>query len=105
MTPDIYYRYEDWQFDDPLDIELPKPIELKVIATTPKGVRVAQFYTNKLHLIIHSHKKKYAYPTAIEALKSYIARKEKQLQIIAQQIETTEQRLAVANELQKKVQQ
>lgn len=61
-----YYRYEDWQFTvdlEPIKV-IPAPDTYYVIATTPMGVRIAQYpWRTKSKLIIHTHKKKFAYPT------------------------------------------
>lgn len=84
-----YYRYEDWHFTTPFEpIEtVPSPTTYYVVATTPKGVRIALYpLGTKSKLVIHTHKKKFAYPTKEEALISFLWRKKKQKEILNTQL-------------------
>jgi len=103
--PQIYWREIDAQMGDgALAISL---CPFAVWRHTPKGVWVIPqwmynrgwddvFLQGAAHLIIHTTGKKYAYPTKEEARKSYIIRKQREIQHAAKQHDKAVKLLAIA---------
>lgn len=110
ITPqvgDTWYRYEERrygvvnEFDDVVSsyVQL-QLIELKVTRVTPKGVWVTQFMTKRF--VLTAANKRYALPTAGEALESFIARKARQIRILESQTKNArEAQLLAQHELAK----
>lgn len=111
---DVWYRYVD---DLRIGLDEYSPSEMRVseltyrvLSVTPKGVWVADdtrstygyvrscygFIQGK-RFILKNATARYAYPTKEMALKSYIARKKRQISILSAQIKTAKDALAIAN--------
>ena len=90
---EIYYRYEDFRQAAPMD-EYESPtgegrpdIQLfifKVLRHTPKGVVIDLDGGDRF--ILSAARKRFACPTKEEAMESFLARKNKQLEILRSQI-------------------
>jgi hypothetical protein len=117
-----YYRYNDgmaYQDQDYklIDLELK---EYEIIKETKCGIWIRfpekdrylfnpiehiqgkKFILEKYSYYDTSIKKKYAWPTKEEALISYIARKEKQIAILENQLQNAKEFLTLAKEMQNK---
>lgn len=80
--PQVYYRYDCHHFEYHSQI---RAQELVVIRVTPRGVWVSDYGRKKF--VLNDAKKKYACPTKEMALASFIARKERQIDILTAQLE------------------
>lgn len=92
---EIWYRYEDRlysagvdEFDNPLG-----PAQLRVVLNqffvdrhTPKGVWLTMGLGDK-RFVLHSARKKFAHPTKEDALRGFIARKERQASIYGARVD------------------
>jgi hypothetical protein len=97
-----YYRIEGWA-----SLEGLQELELHaffVVKETPRGVRIAPDYCATYpaetiaalsKLVIHSHARKYAYPSIVEARAAYLTRTKYWLRFLRRDIETATQRLAL----------
>jgi len=105
-----YYRYDDDPFWDEeynvIDLELK---QYEVLSETKCGVwikftKIGHWENGKKFIlekgVNHFTRKRFAWPTKDEALISYIARKEKQIAILKNQLENAREFLAKAKEMQ-----
>jgi hypothetical protein len=81
---------------------------LPVVRHTPCGVYVKHawtddYITHKPKLVIHSHKKKYAYPTKEQALTNFVLRTERRIEILKRQIKQAEEAFKVGLKMLNKV--
>jgi hypothetical protein len=93
---DKLYRYEDAIYSggvDEWDNPLPgyvrvKLVELEVVKVTPKGVWINRARCKKFVLL--TARKRYAAPSKEEALKDFLARKNRQLSILKNRVANVE---------------
>lgn len=95
-----WYRVVDGRYAAPLD-EWERPlgsgrafvtlISLRVIKTTPKGVRLEDG-----RFVLRDARKRYACPTETEAWESWFARKQRQLTILEAQVDQVYEVLGLA---------
>lgn len=101
MTTEIWYRYEDYDYEVGLLGQPSKALillrEFEVLRTTPKGVWLKMGVEQK-RFVLRDAIKRYACPTKEEARISFIARKEKQLKIVKDQVIAIESALAQAKD-------
>lgn len=80
--PENVYRYEDClHFEDEVRLRL---LVLPVVGETPQGLWV--MYKGRRRWMGSNTTRKFACPTKVEALKSFLARKDKQLAILEYQM-------------------
>lgn len=93
-TGAVWYRLDIVRYAGPVDewgdVSGPgrtdiRKYEYPVIKNTPKGVWLAVYGDAKF--VLRDARKRYACPTIEEALKSFIARKKKQIAILSSRIE------------------
>jgi len=99
---EIYYRYDanihyDWNGNLNPDGSFLFYHECQVIRKTKCGVWV--YYYGEEKLVIHSHKKKFAYPNKKAALESYYLRKERQVKILETQLAKAKVSLALTKDI------
>ena len=82
-----YYRFEFAGYGLRVD-------KYHVIKETEKGVWVG--WECEKHFILHSSRKKFAYPTKMEALIGFRKRKRRELEILRDRIEKSEKALWLA---------
>lgn len=100
--PENYYRYQEFryshgvdQFDDPLpgyDLKV-ELLTFDVLKKTSKGVWIGNLATGQFgskKFILNSARKKYACPTKIDALASFLARKYRHRAILKKQLKDVE---------------
>ena len=106
MIGDIWYRYMETQYAAPLD-EYERPMgngsvqinlnEYKVIKETPKGVwlgyDIGISFSNWKRFVLLNSRKRFACPTKVEAMVSFIARKRAQIRIYKARLESAEMAL------------
>ena len=103
---DLWYRYEDIRYAPPLD-EFDMPIgggsvgimlrEYRVVKATPRGVWLEHdnwLFDPEPKFVLQDSRKRFACPTIIEAKESFIARKNKQIRILAEQLSNAKDALA-----------
>lgn len=96
-----YYRYESQIFNYGVHIVC---YEYKVIKETPKGVWIANEYYDGdtwcwKKFILNNAKKQWACDSKAKALYSFIRRKERQISILTQQLDTAKQAAAKARDM------
>lgn len=101
------YRYEDVQYHpgvDENDNPLPGPgrvsvylITFKVTKTTPKGVWIAN--SGRRRFVLLGATRQYASPTKEEALKSFIRRKYRYIEILNSKKERAEKALSIGKQM------
>jgi hypothetical protein len=103
--PKRLYRYEDiayvsgsdeWDYptsDYTLKVEL---LEYQVLKRTRKGVWINYKYGGRKRFVLLNARKKFAYATKEEALKSFIARKKSQIKILKDKLDRAERALYIA---------
>jgi len=82
-----FYRYEEVNYHE-IGIRLNERV-FELIKETPKGYWIDLFPDmgwNEKKWVSSTAKKRYAYPTKEEALSSFIARKERQIEILKAQL-------------------
>lgn len=106
----VYYRYRDYLVSKGVDPETEASYgshveldcdEYKVLRTTPKGVWI-ELYDGQERFVRNDSRKKFAHPTQEEALDSFIARKERQISILAAQRRSAKEALIKASTLRMK---
>ena len=87
----VLYRYDYMiSYDDYYDIH-PSPeiklllVDFNVVKHTPTGYKIDMGYNTKQKFVVSAGKKRYAYPTKEEALRSLIARKRVHIKILNRQ--------------------
>lgn len=107
------YRYEGIKYSwgvDPYDNPLPGyrlEVVLKeysILKRTPKGFWIGYAFGGggKFKFILANAKKKYAHKTKEAAAESFIARKERQIAILKDQLKCAERELEIFNHQQKR---
>lgn len=102
MSTNTYYRvsvehYWDGKHDNDGSFETLQEVENiyfeehQVEKATPRGVRLCNGT-----LVIHSWRKRYAYPTKQEALTAFIARRRRQVAILTAQLARAQDELRLA---------
>lgn len=99
MEPEVWFRYEDFRVSNGVDewenslgshtaIRL---VKLRVVKHTPKGVRLEDG-----KVVIKDHHKKYALPTKELALESFLARKNREIEIYTCRIQHAKEAIELA---------
>lgn len=99
---EVWYRFEDRlvssgtdEFDNPLGSYVEVSLRtFQVLKHTPKGVWLSTFSGRRF--VLNGSRKRYACPTSAEALKSFNARKTRQISIYAALIRNAEAAMAKA---------
>ena len=101
MIGHTLYRYvDDWQGDDYAPEAKPTMLDYTIEKLTPKGCWVRDENAGgfnpdtkkwgKLRFVLSESTKRFAYPTPEEALKAYIARKNRQIKLLSGKLQWAE---------------
>ena len=103
MSGEVWYRYEDRRYAEPVDewgdsygtgrLEV-NLIKIPVRKHTPKGVWLG--WSAPGRFVLTSARKRYACPTAEEAKESFIARKKRQASIYRARLRDAEEAIRLA---------
>jgi len=83
MEDEIYYRYKiRYEYYEHINIEI---LTYKVKKHTPLGVWISQGIYD-CHFILNNSRKKFAYPDKATALESFKLRKQRQIELLTEQL-------------------
>lgn len=83
---EVWHRYDAWRHRDGVEL---RHKQFAVLGHTPNGVWLERAY-DKPCWVKATARKRFAYPTEEEAIRSLIARKERQIAICKHQIDTAD---------------
>jgi hypothetical protein len=105
LPKEVWFRVEDRRFAslDEFEDALPGRVyvelyEYEVISHTPKGVWVYDYYGHP-KFVLRAARKRWACPTKEEAIQSFLARKERQIKILRNQLSQATTAIQLAKQM------